>query len=795
MRSGWRLGASAWALSVGAVGFVLAGCTPSLPLNATARDAASSDVAAQLDTAATPDGGASSDDVAEAIDQGASLDDRPPVDAGTSPEDVAPIDVGVSSDRPDAPSAVDAGDGAVRPTCRAEADCAGGLHCDRAAGQCQQCLDDDQCAAGSQVCFRGACVAREACATSRTCPGRVCDAALGHCVDCARDVDCTGGRVCRASSCVAAPRACTSSAACASLGQVCNVARGECVDCATDTDCPSGQYCGAAHCLLRGCPPSAAECVDASRVRICDARGTRWVEAACPSTATCTSGACLERVCAPGAVSCADAYTRRTCNTTGTAQVDARCGAGEGCVAGACVVRTSPSGDTCDSAMEVTPDGPAAPIASSAIGPGVDVGVPCSTSSPASTVDAIWHFRLASPRDVVVSITGGPASMAIQLQRWGCAPGSTLVGACVATSGTATRVFRALDPADYYVVIAWPADFTGTASLRVTTSSPAARAPGEVCSNAVPIELNGPIVSVTPTTPGIDVGARCGSGINRTFDRGTSRDAVFVYTLTSVQDVNVYVSENSSLVAFEVQRRCGEESADLGLCRFGTGWLSLPRQAPGTYYVVAEGIAALNARVTAAPPGSTRSYSVSRLDGATWVDACSSPGGMMVSPTEATYAPIPFPFSYWGTRNPEGFIVNVSVRGFLSFDGIDTRNWIQRAPSTDPPNGVVAPGWSNQFDETGASLCFATLGESPSRRWVVQWATRDAHGFSGATRYYYETVFHEGTNVIDVLYREITGTRVSGPYIVGLENLDGTLSAEWTHVMNAGSAVRFTPAW
>lgn|GEM_PF-1992988 len=783
-------------MSTGLVLLGLAGCTPSLPSNPTPLDAANSDAALHLDATATPDGVVPPGDATKAVDLGASRDDRPTVEADARPEDVAPVDAGASSDRPDVAGAIDAGDGSVRPACRVEADCApGGLHCDRAAALCQQCLDDGHCATGSQVCLRGACVGLEACTTSRTCPGQVCDTALGHCVDCARDTDCTGGRVCRASNCVAPPRTCASSAACTSLGQVC-AASGECVDCATDIDCPPGQYCGAAaHCLPQGCPPGAAECVDASHARSCDAHGTRWTAAACPSTATCVAGGCVERVCAPGAVSCADAYTRRTCDATGTAQVEARCGAGEGCVAGACVVRTSPSGDTCDSAMEVTPDGPAAAIAGSAIGPGVDVGVPCRTSFPAGTVDAIWHFRLTSSRDVILSFTGGPASMAIQLQRWGCAAGSTLVRGCVATGGTATRVFRALDPADYYVIVAWPADYAGTASLRVTTAPPAARSPGEVCSNAVPVAPNGPAVSVTPTTPGIDVGARCGSGINRGFDRETSTDAVFVYTLTTTQDVNVYVSQYSAIVAFEVQRRCGEEGTDLGLCRYGAGWISLPRQAPGTYYIVAEGIGELTARVTAAPPGSTHSYSVSQLNDATWIDACSSPGGMMLSPTEATYAPLPFAFSYWGNGAPEGFIVNVSVRGFVSFDGIDTRDWIQRMPSTAAPNGVVTPGWSNLFNATGASLCFATLGTSPSRRWVVQWATRVARGFSSPSHYYYEAIFHEGTNVIDMIYRDITGTRVGSPYIVGLENLDGTLSAEWTHVMNPGSAVRFTPVW
>ncbi len=267
-------------------------------------------------------------------------DDVPSVDVPTvdaPAEDVPAVDVPtVDTPTTDAP-AVDAPPADGGATCRGSADCAGGQVCDTTRGVCVECLTGSQCAGMNQACVAQRCVTAAACVSSRTCMGLVCDTMRGLCVECLGDVDCASDQRCRSNAC-APVTACTSSRECSARGQVCETTRGVCVDCVADTDCSGAQYCGAENfCRPRVCVPTAATCVDLTRVRECDARGSAETTRSCAMNESCVAGRCMTRVCAPGAVSCATATQIRTCNPDGLGfTTGATCPAGQSCSAGVC---------------------------------------------------------------------------------------------------------------------------------------------------------------------------------------------------------------------------------------------------------------------------------------------------------------------------------------------------------------------------------------------------------------------------------------------------------------------------
>jgi hypothetical protein len=88
---------------------------------------------------------------------------------------------------------------------------------------------------------------------------------------------------------------------------------------AVTTSCAAGQSCADGRCAMRVCSPGAAECVDASRVRLCRADGLGFeAPASCPPGQSCAGGACAAQVCTPGtAGGCADATSARVCAPDG----------------------------------------------------------------------------------------------------------------------------------------------------------------------------------------------------------------------------------------------------------------------------------------------------------------------------------------------------------------------------------------------------------------------------------------------------------------------------------------------
>jgi hypothetical protein len=454
-------------------------------------------------------------------------------------------------------------------------------------------------------------------------------------------------------------------------------------------------------------------------------------------------------------------------------------------------------GDSCVTPTEVTVDGATTSTPVTGFDATPDVGSACSTTgSHAGYSDAIWHFRLASARDVTINFSGAPSSFYWQLQRT-CATGAGPVAGCAGVSGSGSRRYRDLPPGDYYVVGEWFGAAASTIALSATSAAPTTRAAGDICATAVPVTPDGAAASVAVDglALGGDYSTRCGSGVAAPT---SYRDAVFTYTLGSLRDVTVTVAY-AGTAFFEVWSACGDSGSALLTCTAtsaGSGRLTIPRQAPGTYYIVAQTTAStgpLAATVSTTAPGTMSGYDIGLAPASvTYVNACAASGAVSVLPSlddNAAVAQLPFAFRFWGTTLIANSGVGISSNGFISLDGVGSADYSPVLPDVSAPNGVIAAQWTD-LDTGPSGVCYATLGASPSRRWVVQWSGAKLHGATATGTINMEIILYETTNLIDLVY----GPTMLNGGVVGVENQTGSQGVVFppTRAL-ANTALRFTP--
>lgn len=454
------------------------------------------------------------------------------------------------------------------------------------------------------------------------------------------------------------------------------------------------------------------------------------------------------------------------------------------------------AGDACVNPTEVTVDGPTTSTSILNFDRDADVGTACSTTGAHTGYgDAIWHFRLAAPRDVTLAFNGAPSTFYWQLQRT-CSVGAGPVGGCQSARYSGSRRYRDLPAGDYYVVAEWFGALANTVTLSAASAAPTPRAPGDICANAVPVTPDGPAASVAVDglAPGGDYSTRCGSGAAAT---ASFRDAVFSYALGATRDVTVTVAY-AGTAYFEVWSTCGDSASALLTCTTtsgGSGRLTIPRQAPGTYFIVAQTAASagpLAASVTTAAPSTTSGYTLGLPPASVvYANVCGTPGATTVLPSvddNAVVARLPFGFRFWGATLPANSGVGVSSNGFISLDGVGSSETAGSIPAATAPNGVIAANWIDIVTGT-TGVCYATQGAAPSRRWVVQWANARRYS-SASSPINMEIVLSEGTNTIDLLY----GPTMTAGGVVGVENQTGTQAVTWPATMALANArLRFSP--
>lgn len=435
-------------------------------------------------------------------------------------------------------------------------------------------------------------------------------------------------------------------------------------------------------------------------------------------------------------------------------------------------------GDFCPG-VDVTPDGAPGVITPAGFDVTSDIGTPCGSTRPTDNwTDWVFHFRLATPRDVTLTMLGGTA---LRMQLYSsCGVGATTLGGCVAGTTMTERRYRSLPAGDYYVVgeQSGAAGVSGMIRLLVATSDPGVRAAGDTCSTAVALTPDGPAVSLPVGTfdnvP--DHGTPCGSA---TMSSATWTDFVTSFTIAEPRDVTVTFTAAPTVQLFgALERTCGAAGSVTGSCLTSNSgpWVQrYPSLAAGTYFVVGEArsfsaTATVSAAVTTLPAGSSPSYR--RTDppaDVTFVNVCSAPGARRVLPNvddSQVSDTIPFPFRYWGSPVSA---VNVTSNGFVSLGAGAFASTAGLVPDRSEPNGVIAAYWLDLLTrDTG--VCIATIGTAPNRRYVVQWDNASYYP-TGVGNLTFEIALNETTNTIDMLYQSL-GTP-DRPLTVGLETLDG----------------------
>jgi peptidoglycan-associated lipoprotein len=108
-------------------------------------------------------------------------------------------------------------------------------------GQCQQCIEDADCAAG-QKCEKNVCVDKP---------------------ECSQNSDCPGESVCSKGACVAPPKACSIDQECGE-NEICKDGHCAAPECKTDGDCSAEQACQQRRCVaLKADKPGEGPCADA----------------------------------------------------------------------------------------------------------------------------------------------------------------------------------------------------------------------------------------------------------------------------------------------------------------------------------------------------------------------------------------------------------------------------------------------------------------------------------------------------------------------------------------------------
>ncbi len=143
---------------------------------------------------------------------------------------------------------------------------------------------------------------------------------------------------------------------------------------------------------------------------------------------------------------------------------------------------------------------------------------------------------------------------------------------------------------------------------------------------------------------------------------------------------------------------------------------------------------------------------------------------------EGDIIPIGFSFEFNGT---EFFSqVGVSSNGYLSFtDRLgDLFAWENSPmPSLGFPNRTLAPFWDDLVPErAGSGVFFQTLGNAPSRRFVVMWDDMALFDNPSA-QLTFEVILYEETGDIQFNYLSMSGAGSDGSSAtVGVENENGT---------------------
>lgn len=138
------------------------------------------------------------------------------------------------------------------------------------------------------------------------------------------------------------------------------------------------------------------------------------------------------------------------------------------------------AGDTCSTAVRLTPDGPTVPLAVPSFDTVPDHGTPCGSATIASTTwtDFVTTFTIDRPLDVTVTLAATPATQIYAALERTCGTASSVVGSCLpGPSGPWVQRYPSL-PAGTYFIVGEARSFSASAVVNATvTTLPAGSSP------------------------------------------------------------------------------------------------------------------------------------------------------------------------------------------------------------------------------------------------------------------------------------------------------------------------------
>jgi hypothetical protein len=156
---------------------------------------------------------------------------------------------------------------------------------------------------------------------------------------------------------------------------------------------------------------------------------------------------------------------------------------------------------------------------------------------------------------------------------------------------------------------------------------------------------------------------------------------------------------------------------------------------------------------------------------------------------------LPFPFFFYGARYTS---LELTEYGYATFETGHVRADQPTLPDATEPNLVVAPWWGSQKRAflSDPVAYVRTLGEAPSRAFVLQWERmRYDPGPFGAGDY--AAVLHEGSGVIEFHLNVSNGNPLDNAARSGIEDGSGLVGLRAAHTDETfddllGVAFRFT---
>jgi len=155
-----------------------------------------------------------------------------------------------------------------------------------------------------------------------------------------------------------------------------------------------------------------------------------------------------------------------------------------------------------------------------------------------------------------------------------------------------------------------------------------------------------------------------------------------------------------------------------------------------------------------------------------------------------------FGFSFYGNNYTSGYI---STNGLVTF-GSGSRVWTNtNIPGSDSPNNMIAAFWDDLIVQSGKkTILYKTLGTEPNRKFVTQWTNMYFYYNPSLQMGTFQAILYEGTNEIQVQYRELMGSNYSlgSSATVGIENSSGNKGVKYSYnfaQLASRKAIRFIP--